>query len=181
MHIAVSAEARSRANREFRAIATSNPFIPLHPPLPAVSPPPSSFRSSRFQFRPDPAEYISLPPAPNPPLLSLSSGLFAPLPSSFPASALVHPRVLFPSFFFLFFFLLLSFVSTRRQTTITRRDQLFSRISPYNNYKTGKLPRFHYRAGFNLIRVFKCTGVSIETSLVLSVFSFFFFFFFLIA
>lgn len=104
MHIAVSAEARSRANREFRAIATSNPFIPLHSPLPAVSPPPSSFRSSRFQFRPDPAEYISLPPAPNPPLLSLSSGLFAPLPSSFPASALVHPRVLFPSFFFLFFF-----------------------------------------------------------------------------
>lgn len=58
MHIAVSAEARKRANREFRAIVLRIPsFAPLcrtrvsSPYLVAIS----SFRSSRFQFRPDPA------------------------------------------------------------------------------------------------------------------------------
>ena len=99
MHIAVSAEARNRANREFRAIATSNPFIPsprlASPPLSSVSPPPSLFRSSRFQFRPDPAEYIS----PSLPALALLCPLRA---SPLPPLPRLHIRACFSPFFFLF-------------------------------------------------------------------------------
>lgn len=52
MHIAVSAEARNRANREFRAIATSNPFIPrlASPRLPSPSYLHRHRRSARLDF-----------------------------------------------------------------------------------------------------------------------------------
>ena len=66
MHIAVSAEARKRANREFRAIVLRIPSFDPSRRSPRVShhPPPyltaiSSFRSSRFQFRPWSSQNIS--------------------------------------------------------------------------------------------------------------------------
>lgn len=156
MHIAVSAEARKRANREFRAIVLR---------IPSFVPPPSSRRPPRVSHLPPSPishrhlvvplvsisispliqpEYISSPPThihtpPHPPL-PLCMSLFQPSSSLIYIYTYISPGVL-PLFF----------VSTR-QTTIIRRDQLFSRISPYNNYKkASRLPLSG--SGFNSIRV----------------------------
>ena len=105
MHIAVSAEARNRANREFRAIATSNPFIPrLASPLQRIS---TAIVVPLVSISISPWSrwiYIPFPSRPRSPLPS--SRLSPP-----PASALTHPRVLFPLFFSFSFFLFLSFFS----------------------------------------------------------------------
>ena len=154
MHIAVSAEARKRANREFRAIVLRIPSFDPSRRSPRVShhPPPyltaiSSFRSSRFQFRPWSSQNISP--------LCLHTHTHSTIPPPFLSLFARHSSNPLPLLYIYIYIspgvLPLFFVSTR-QTTIIRRDQLFSRISPYNNYK--KALDFHYpSSGFNSIRV----------------------------
>lgn len=102
MHIAVSAEARSRANREFRAIATSNPFIPLHPPSPPYLH--RHRRSARldFNFALIPLNIYPFHPPPTlPSSLLASSRLFPPLS---PLPHLYIRACFSPLFSFFFFF-----------------------------------------------------------------------------